>query len=645
MKNMKKTLTMLLALALVLSLAAVPAWAAEDEPIAPEFTMWTPTSIVVRETEGQEYTIAPKGSEPDWGTVAEPEEGFVSFDDLTPATAYVVYTRVKGGEKSKTAELTIPLVGVGVFADVSALDIGVVLTAEPDPVDAEGLTYQWYHDTITSDGDAEHHELTAIEGAVEATYTIREEDMGKVLVVKLFKDGEEVGDCTAPGVVGEKPAPDEGEGCTGDASCTNSGFSDADPGAWYHDGVHWALEKGLMNGMGDGLFAPAGTATRAMVVTMLWRLEGEPAEEADVSFEDVSAEAWYADAVKWAAGAGVVTGTSDTAFSPDDPATREQLVTILFRYAKWKDAVLSIDTNILDYDDVFDVSSWAVEPFRWAVQEGIVNGVEPTKLGPGESATRAQIATMFQRLATALGNTASHVFTYDGLQVRVIVDVSGGWEAEFGEMATYLYDGPDDGEREAAAFGVYETKEEYDTLLAEKDSYEDFAEEDGRLTFTDSAGVKNLVIPFSDYLTGAEDMYYRIMVEPGNEAQPIFDRFRFELIGKADDMVDYGSSMLYSRPEMEAAVELILEEFGQWEGCEMHSIRYAGDSCRSEENLQWLNSLKDGGNYVDCIEFLSDFHSPVEGGGAWNPDFEYTDYQWWLARPEGGAWELLTWGY
>ena len=109
--------------------------------------------------------------------------------------------------------------------------------------------------------------------------------------------------------------------------------------------------------------------------------------------------------------------------------------------------------------------------------------------------------------------------------------------------------------------------------------------------------------------------------------------------------IDYGTSELYGTEEMDDAIALILEEFGSWEGCEMHSVAYAGDECNTGENVAWMNSLGDGHEFTQCIEFVSEFHSPVEGGGAWEPDAEYTGWQWWLARAEGGSWELMTWGY
>ena len=86
-------------------------------------------------------------------------------------------------------------------------------------------------------------------------------------------------------------------------------------------------------------------------------------------------------------------------------------------------------------------------------------------------------------------------------------------------------------------------------------------------------------------------------------------------------------------------------EFAKLAGCELHSLRYAGDECNNEENLAWLNSLDEGAEYTQVAEFLTDFHSPVEGGGTWEPDTEMTDYQWWLARKDGEGWQLVSFGY
>lgn len=115
---------------------------------------------------------------------------------------------------------------------------------------------------------------------------------------------------------------------------------------------------------------------------------------------------------------------------------------------------------------------------------------------------------------------------------------------------------------------------------------------------------------------------------------------------------DYGSSKLYSREDMDEAIQTIMNEFNHWKGCEMHSIRYGSDqTCSESENLNWLQELENANDnketFTECIMFESDFHSPKDekDAGAFNVDFEYNDWQWWLARSEGGQWKLVTWGY
>lgn len=118
---------------------------------------------------------------------------------------------------------------------------------------------------------------------------------------------------------------------------------------------------------------------------------------------------------------------------------------------------------------------------------------------------------------------------------------------------------------------------------------------------------------------------------------------------ESETNISYGNSELYSEEDMNAAIKLIEEEFYTWEGCQLHSITYSSDSECNAENIAWMNELaKANGladNFTQCIMFKSDFHSPKIDSGAWNPDEEYTDWQWWLAREEEGNWKLLTWGY
>ena len=108
--------------------------------------------------------------------------------------------------------------------------------------------------------------------------------------------------------------------------------------------------------------------------------------------------------------------------------------------------------------------------------------------------------------------------------------------------------------------------------------------------------------------------------------------------------IDYGASERYTQQDMDGAIALVKAKIAGWDGCALHAVRYAGDDRNSEENIRWLNGLDDGQNYTECIEFLTDFHSPDEGG-VLMANREYTDWQWWLARSEGGDWQLVSWGY
>ena len=198
------------------------------------------------------------------------------------------------------------------------------------------------------------------------------------------------------------PAAD-GTVCRGGDACPMARFSDLDPGAWYHDGVHWALDTGVMNGMDAETFAPELPVSRAMLVTMLWRMEGRPGAAGDMSFADVAPGRWYAKAVRWAAGAGIVKGYNARTFGPDDALTREQLAVILRRYAVWRgaDVTSGVADRLGAFLDAEKISPWALDAMRWAVHTGLVQGVDAETLSPKAGATRAQTAAMLLRWRTA----------------------------------------------------------------------------------------------------------------------------------------------------------------------------------------------------------------------------------------------------
>ncbi len=176
-------------------------------------------------------------------------------------------------------------------------------------------------------------------------------------------------------------------------------FDDAGRGDWFYDSVVYVYENGLMDGVSDTLFDPDGTVTRAQLVTMLWRLDGEPSVNYALPFTDVSGGEWYAEAVRWAAGEGIVNGVSETEFAPNAAVTREQLAAILHRYAQHKGYDVSIgeSTNILSYSDFASISEYAISAMQWACGEGIITGVTESTLEPRGTATRAQSAAMLMR--------------------------------------------------------------------------------------------------------------------------------------------------------------------------------------------------------------------------------------------------------
>lgn len=194
--------------------------------------------------------------------------------------------------------------------------------------------------------------------------------------------------------------------CAKDDSCPLGAFGDLTATAWYHDGVHYCLENGLMRGVSGGKFLPDGSTTRAQLVTILWRLEGSPETTGAVRFGDTAGGAWYTEAVRWAVGCGVVKGYDNECFGPDDAVTREQMAAILYRYAQHKgyDVSAGEDTNILSFDDAFAVSEYAIPAMQWACGSGMVHGIARDGrmlLAPRDTTTRAQTATLLMRFQSA----------------------------------------------------------------------------------------------------------------------------------------------------------------------------------------------------------------------------------------------------
>ncbi len=175
-------------------------------------------------------------------------------------------------------------------------------------------------------------------------------------------------------------------------------FNDVSANDWFASAVDYVTGKGMMNGTADNTFSPKANTTRGMVVTVLYRLENQPSTSV-ASFTDVASGAYYANAVAWANANGIVSGYGSGKFGPNDKVTREQLAAILYRYAQYKKYDVSVgeDTNILSYDDAQSISSYAIPAIQWACGAGVVTGKSGSKLDPKGNATRAEVAAMLMR--------------------------------------------------------------------------------------------------------------------------------------------------------------------------------------------------------------------------------------------------------
>ena len=216
--------------------------------------------------------------------------------------------------------------------------------------------------------------VTAEDGVTTASYTVTVTTAALPTPIK-------------PAVDNTKPASD---------SKPKLPFTDVSTSDWFYSDVMFVYENGLFSGTDSRSFSPNASMTRAMLVTVLYRLEGEPAGTGSSSFSDVSSGSYYEKAVAWAAANGIVTGTGSTSFSPDAKVTREQLAAILYRYAQYKKLDTDAGAKLDSFSDAGNVSGYASEALSWAVSEGLINGASG-RLMPKGDATRAQVAAILHR--------------------------------------------------------------------------------------------------------------------------------------------------------------------------------------------------------------------------------------------------------
>ncbi len=175
-------------------------------------------------------------------------------------------------------------------------------------------------------------------------------------------------------------------------------FLDVPTDSWYHSAVQYVVTNGIMNGVSETEFSPENGLTRAMFITVLHRLTGSPAGEAH-AFTDVQSDSWYNSAVEWASSSGIINGVSEGIFAPDNQITREQMATVVYRYAKYKNYDMK-GAQSVEYRDAENIALYANEAVLWCSEKGIMNGNADGTFMPGDSSTRSQAATVFMRLLT-----------------------------------------------------------------------------------------------------------------------------------------------------------------------------------------------------------------------------------------------------
>lgn len=372
--------------------------------------------VRVLDAEGTEQTaLNTTVAEDGTFTVTFPKAGTYTVEVRTNGTAYFVPSRCKvtvtsagsgsGGDTTEE-DLTVSISVVnpkgGYFKSMTSYTVEEGTTAL-DLLKLTGL------DIVTS-GHAEYGEyVESINGIGEFDegsqsgwmYKVNGEFPDGSSARYVLENGDEVEwvytrDLGAD--VGDNRAPSKEEEETTEAEAELP-FTDIAGTYWARDAVAYVYTNGLMNGTSATVFSPEVTTTRGMIVTILHRLEKEPAAKAAAAFPDVAEGSYCAAAVAWAAENGIVNGYADGTFAPDQTITREQLAAILYRYAKYKGQDVSVgeDTNILSYKDAFTISEYAVPAIQWACGEGILTGKAGGVLDPRGSATRAQVATILMR--------------------------------------------------------------------------------------------------------------------------------------------------------------------------------------------------------------------------------------------------------
>lgn len=314
------------------------------------------------------------------------------YETLTlPAGTYTVQFSAEGYE-SKTVEVTV---------EDAAVTLETVALSKRSTVDKSALKALVDTCEKVDNEDYTDSSWNAFTAALDAANEVLEDDTATQDQVDAAKNALQkayAGLKKKPTESDEPVDPDKPAKPTKPAEPDSQRFTDVPDGLWYSDAVNFVTKRGLFQGTSATEFSPFLSMNRAMVVTILWRMEGQPESVVKASFEDVTAGTWYAEAVDWAAEQGIVSGFSRTEFSPETPVTREQFAVMLFNYAKWKGMDVSADlTAIESYSDNHKVADWAKNAMAWAVENGIITGKGAGVLDPKGTANRAEVAVMLTR--------------------------------------------------------------------------------------------------------------------------------------------------------------------------------------------------------------------------------------------------------
>ncbi len=365
------------------------------EPGVSQETVTNPDGSKTTTTVNPDGTTTETTTYPD-GTVTEKNtdrSGIVTETTTKPDGTVTEKMTEKDG--SSIEHTTTP---EGVTGQMSSDKNGNVTSANvtiPENVESEFVTAPVKVPAAKSSKEAPAIELKVGSADVSRVEIPVEQFGPGTVAILVHEDGTEevVRDCT----IGENGVILNVEGdVTLKIVERSQNFTDVASGNWASDAVEFVAARELFQGTGNQQFTPEGNMTRGMLVTVLYRLAYEP-EAAQVDFGDIDQQAYYSDAVAWAASNGVVTGYSDHAFGPDDDITREQLATILYRYAKNHTAIIGQTATLTTFADASQISPYATEAMSWAVSSGLVNGVGNNQLAPEGEATRAQVATMLMR--------------------------------------------------------------------------------------------------------------------------------------------------------------------------------------------------------------------------------------------------------